>query len=260
LNNYLIEWFNNINNNEINSNILLLCVKDRTTILNIKKYINDNYYSIIQIVPTFKLTKEIINSKNTDQKYIIAYCTKEFSFEDFTVFKNENMSIILMKINTPQQFTNCFSNSLNRQFIHYEILQKQNVRTVLSSLKGINFISSFISKFITINTNYCQINKESIQKFLYRNRSITIETILGDIDFLEHKFILTSRLAIFIYKICTFDYNASDKEIGLYFSKYYGRSKNFNNKNFGVKNSKGYAIGLNIQEEQIKLDIAKCCF
>jgi hypothetical protein len=101
------------------------------------------------------------------------------------------------------------------------------------------------------------MNKKSIELFLYRNVSITTETILGDIDFLVNKSILTSRLAIFIYKICTFEYNASDKEIGLYFSKYYGRSKVINNKKFGIINTKGYAIGLNIHEQQIRLDIAR---
>ena len=101
------------------------------------------------------------------------------------------------------------------------------------------------------------MNKKSVELFLYRNTSITIEIILGDIEFLVNKSILTSRLAIFIYKICTFEYDASDKEIGLYFSKYYGRSKVINNKKFGVINSKGYAIGVNIHEQQIRLDIAR---
>jgi len=199
-----------------------------------------------------KLTKEMINSKNTGQINILVYSIKEFSFGHLSILKKENTRMIFMEIIDSQQFIDF--NDFNNQALW--IMQKQNAASIISSINRVSFIRSFISKFITSNESQCKMSKDSIEKFLYRNASITIERILGDIDFLEHKFILTSRLAIFIYKICTFDYNASDKEIGLYFSKYYGRSKPFSNKKYGVTNARGYAVKSNILLH-IRLDIAR---
>jgi len=241
----------------INSDILLLCIKDKNTGIEIENFINSLHLNI-QIVELRKLTKEMKNNKNTGQKNIIAYYHKEFSLGHLGILRSENLRMILIEIMNLQQFTDYYSSN-NRQVMNQNsfILQKYDPKSVISSIDGVNYIRYFISKFITGNANQCKMNKKSVELFLYRYTSITIERILGDIDFLVNKSILTSRLAIFIYKICTFDYDASDKEIGLYFSKYYGRSKVINNKKFGIINTKGYAIGLNMHEQQIRLDIAK---
>jgi len=69
---------------------------------------------------------------------------------------------------------------------------------------------------------------------------------------------LTSRLGIFIYKICTFFHDATDKKIGLYYSQKLGKSKPYNNKRFNIKNTKGYFVN-NIQqrkEHKIRSEIA----
>ena len=247
-------WFSNIQHNLVNNDILLFCVQDKKINIEIEKFINSSNMNI-QIVQLHKLTKEMMNSKNAGQKNIIAYCHKEFSLGHLGILKSENSRIILMELVHFQQFVDYFYNkqTMNQNFW---IMQKQDTTSIISSLDGIQFIHTFISKFITGNANQCKINKKSVELFLYRKASITIETILGDIDFLVNKSILTSRLAIFIYKICTFDYDASDKEIGLYFSKHYGRSKVINNKKFGVINTKGYATQLNMHDQQIQLDIA----
>jgi len=109
---------------------------------------------------------------------------------------------------------------------------------------NILYIKEFITIFLTHNQNQKPIfTLTQINTLLFRSKkNITLETIHKDIKFLEQHNKLTSRLAIFIYKLCTFEFHASDKEIGLYFSNHFGKSKPLNKKSYGIQNVKGYDL------------------
>jgi len=250
-------WIDNAKNGNINSSILLLCLADKPSIEIIKKEI----YSISNIIllPLRKITKEILNQGNN----LIAYFVKEFSLGHLQVFfyeQNIQISFIKMLHHNNSLIYQNFSTPMSYQGkTMIQVLPPIYYRDPIStiSLEGMNFLKQFIARFLTNNSS-CTVNKGSIKIFLYRNmRNISNETILKDIEFLQYRGLLTSRLAIIIYKIRTFDFNASDKMIGLYFSKYYGRSKVINGKDFGVINVKGYIVkDINFQEQQIRSDIA----
>ncbi len=210
----------------------------------------------ISLIPLEKITREILNQNNN----LIVYFTKKFHLLYLQIFSNnQNRQILFSKmlcknknyLNSSELYGSKF-NEDNFIMKIFFTLYIENPINIISSLQGINYLKQFIANFL------CYANNKSIQIYLYRNmRNMSLETILEDIEFLKHRMILTSRLAIFIYKICTFNYSTSDKTIGLYFSKYYGRSRIVNNKSFGVTNVKGYIIkGINFTEEQLRYDIA----
>ena len=84
-----------------------------------------------------------------------------------------------------------------------------------------------------------------------------INRIKKDIAYLKDSTVLTSRLAIFLYKVCTWNFNISSTKVGKIFALHYKRSKNYNDKKFDIKNAKGYVIhamhDYKIQEERIRI-------
>jgi len=247
-----MSWIINAKKGNKNSFILFLCFEDKSKVENIANEIEDT--NNVLFLPLKKLTKEVVNNHHN----LIVYYIKEFSLGALQVFSsNQNIKILFLKMISQKNY------QIQQKEIvmpsHPYILQVRDPSDIIKSSDIKSFLQKFISNFITTTNAIYPVPKKSIQLFLYRNLpSITNETIINDIDFLQYRSILTSRLAIFIYKICTFHYTASEKEIGLYFAKYYGRSKVVNGKAFGVINVKGYIIkNLHLQEQQIKLDIAK---
>jgi len=249
-------WFDYRRRKELNSSIILLCVKEKNIIKKIKNLIQDDD---IDMLPLGKLTKEILNNKIIAGKNIITYIDKELSLVQLQIFANDINIKVLVVTMDEMQFRYYLHRDVELKMpVPIYILQNRQPKDVIASSEGIHSLRTFIDYFIT-SDEICKVMKKSIEIFLYRNKSIiSSSTILHDIEFLQYRSILTSRLAIFIYKIYTFEYNASDKEIGLYFSKYYGRSKVVNCKKFSVKNVKGYIIkGLNLGEQRVRHDIAK---
>jgi len=255
-------WMNNAKSGVKNSSILLLCLEDKLMIKTMENEIER--LSNVTLLALRKITKEILNQGNN----LIVYFVKEFSLGHLQVFSNgngENIQILFIRM-----LYNNSNNSLMYQDFSFprfhqgkiviQVLPFMYNRDSISaiSLEGITFLKQFIANFITNHNDSCAASKKSIKTFLYRNmKNISNETILKDIEFLQYRGLLTSRLAIIIYKICTFNFNASDKTVGLYFFKYYGRSKVLNDKNFGVVNVKGYIVkDINFQEQRIRSDIA----
>jgi len=271
MNNLYNVWIEHAKNGYENPSILLFCLEDKSMIKIIENEMND--ISNVVLLPLTKITKEILN-----QRYnLIVYSIKEFSLGHLQIFANdEDIQILFTKI-LSRDINYHNKNHIQLQDLNNPRSHEKPIKRVSPSIshlkvdsfiynyqdpidgistEGIKFLKQFIANFITNNS--CTASKKSIQIFLYRNiKNISNETMLNDIEFLHHRTTLTSRLAIFIYKIFTFDYNASDKTIGLYFSKYYGRSRVVNGKSFGVENVKGYIIkDINFQEQQIRNDIA----
>jgi len=249
--------------NDINEDILLLCFRDKE----LKNFFLNNYSNAKNpdcfITSIQKLTKQNLNNKKKTN--IILVIDAVFSFGYLDIFKDEKIKILFCEIYNEQQLNDYVTSegiyylpTIPRGFIHQIYLQSQDPFIFIYNT---NYIKDFISIFLDNNDDsICKFTNYSVKLFLFRNmNTITIETILSDIDYLERESILTSRLAIFIYKICTFHSNATDKEIGLYYyNKLNIRSKPYNNKRFNISNTKGYFISeMKYQKEyNIRVNIA----
>jgi len=260
----VLHWFYNINNDITNKDILLINFKSKSVY---NEFIKSNYFkknNNLLITSLQKLTIKDLN--NMGKKSIILVENKEVSFGHLEVLKDENIKILFCGISNfdevknyikPSNFSSQKPRILSQYLYHFYL---QNLDP-LDIIYNISYAKYFISSFLDYERNNdLSFNQQSIKLFLFRNiQTITIDTMLNDIKYLEHSSILTSRLAIFLFKICTFYCNATDKEIGTYYaSKLKIRSRVYNNKRFNISNTKGYYIK-NMQqrtENNVKINIA----
>lgn len=260
--NLVYNWFSNINNS-INDEILLLNFKFEIDIEELKSYLFKTIENIL-ILNLGRVTKKDLDSK----KNIIVIANKEISLGHFEIFKDLNKTILFKQVlNSSEllEYTNNIHGLYSKPigplqnpcffFLFKFEINNNNIYDC------VNYSKDFILTFIDSNDdNILTFNKRSINLFLLRNSNkITINTILNDIDYFKSTGILTSRLAIFTYKICTFYFSASDKEIGIFYSNLLGiRSRCYSNKRFGIKNTKGYIINnnINIIEYKTKIQVA----
>ncbi|RXK06484.1 hypothetical protein [Halarcobacter bivalviorum] len=98
-------------------------------------------------------------------------------------------------------------------------------------------------------------NIEDKNSVFYRGYYFNIK---DDLAFLISENILTSRLAIIIYKLANLNSNANETEIGRFYKKELGtRALNKSNKNFGISNIKCYVLNSSSTiEEKTRLEIA----
>lgn len=148
---------------------------------------------------------------------------------------------------------------------HYKIIdfQKATDSTLINLKFQWKFFNIFSLNFVSIMQciedfieTYFENFKSEKPLFLFSSRH-DINRIKKDIEYLKYSAVLTSRLAIFIYKICTWDFNISSTKVGKKFALHYNKSRIYNNKKFDIKNTKGYLIytmhDYRIMEERIRI-------
>lgn len=227
----LENWFNNLNNNGLNKEILILGCNNIDS--NFEKGIRDifaNFRDLLFIEKISKFNKDSI--KENKNKNILIYTFSNINFNWFDNFKEIDCEFILVQINTLEELT--YKSNLSCKFLkNYEPFHMLN---------DISLMEIDINYFIDNKSNsILKFTQKSINDFLYRGKkNININTIRNDIEYYKSTFILTSRLAIFIYKLCRLEPFASEKEIGEFYAKQFGKSKVFNNKRFSISNTKGY--------------------
>jgi len=230
-------------------NISLFVFNDKQILKEFEKRRNPN----IKILKINRIT--ISDLESFSAKKVLYTVDKKISCMDLNKFKNyKNVNIYVYYIRDLQHLNDIFS-SIIKNFIHTP--QDFVIRKVLPDAYGqLPYIKSFIRCFLLKNSD---IKLTDVNKSLFRNRiDINIDVILSDINYLEQKGILTSRLAIFIFKITTFNYTANDREIGQFFAGYYcQRSKNYTCKQYDIRNTKGYAISDFDPQYAIKAAIAQ---
>ncbi len=110
------------------------------------------------------------------------------------------------------------------------ILQNNNNDT-WNFVRILSYTESFIQR-----KEHKKIMRQLLGKY-------NIARLKKDIEYLKKHAILTSRLGIMMYKITKWDFNISDTKIGKYYAeKTKRKSKIYNNKEFEIKNTKGYFI------------------
>lgn len=251
-------YFYNLRKNRINTEILLLSFKNKKDSKEFKEdYLIKNCEDLI-VTSLNKITKKDLNSKN--KKNIILVENEEISFEKLKIFQEENIKILFSGIYDFREVIEHFEYNHTgykkpevRQIdCHHFYLRKRSLDNIIDNIE---YAKLFISDFLDHESDSeLKFSQYSIKVSLLRNsNTITIDTILNDIKYFENTGILTSRLGIFIYKICTFFNDATDKEIGLFYSKKFGKSRPYSNKRFGITNTKGYLINNIRQREEYKI-------
>lgn len=260
--NLVKNWFYNLKHMGKNKEILLICCDDKKLNLEtlINSYlINHKEVSYVNYINKFK-EEELQNNKD---KNIILLNNSDINLIWLDIFKNENLTILFCNIKNQEELVPLITHNSNSMMSanpiqpHLFYIKKIELSSILNNL---NIIEDIIKILMTDDKNApCRFSKSSIKRYLYRGKdSIDLNRIHKDISYFKATYNLTSRLAIFIFKICTFYFSANEKTIGLDFANTFGKSKILNNKKFDISNTKGYSTMENNYDnvQFIKKDIA----
>lgn len=127
--------------------------------------------------------------------------------------------------------------SNNESIIHYIYKHEP--------LEAIQKIQANCTWYLSDIFQFFERPSHTFSTLLIRNTNLPtnndlIPYLLNDIEILKIKGILTSRLAISLYRRATFDLDANVTQIGLYYSKIFGKSKVVDLKNISKDTSVNY--------------------
>jgi hypothetical protein len=227
---FLQKWFYNLIHDIKNEEILLLIYPQKqnkdvgTENLNIINKINlkirslehNGSYNILNLESIFSIN-QILNNKNT-----ILVSNVHI---DINKLENCKNTILYFNVNneihktifTLNKTLNLYNNELYEQDYRSNYIKLMNPINILRRESSI--IYNLIFRLFE-NNNFYNI------ELLKSNKSIDtrtwIEQINEEIYVLTFHNILTSKLAIAIYKICTFNFHENNKNIGIFYSKQLG--------------------------------------
>ncbi|MAD42350.1 MAG: hypothetical protein CL623_08160 [Arcobacter sp.] len=219
-----IEWINNLVKNKINNSVLLLII--------------DHNYKKEKLIDTIKKELEIIKAKNYEFKELEDVARDTEHIKNIIIIKEQgidasNIESINCKIlscyyldlfgygfTKKESLSELFKVEIKKldELINIEkplfYIQKRDPLDILSS-ENEKVMFEYINSIFwqsSSNKNYCVFNKYSILR--YNDSIIRLDIMI----FIKHK-ILTSRLAIIIYKVSTLNFRDSDTKIGLFYKK-----------------------------------------
>lgn len=221
-NNLVGNWFHTIKKGEINKSILLCIGMTEKT----RKLIRNNLYQISQNQKHEKFftivhLKDFLLIENNFEINYILYTNRTI---DFVLLANINRPIICMVLDTAKndylkidiRFDNLILDC--DKYANKPILQPEEEYLLLIKKRNPIHILQQNSSAIKALLNFFIYNRyimfHNLSKILFRGYEFDLER---DLDYLSEKMILTSRLAIVIYKIATLS-DANDKIIGNYYS------------------------------------------
>jgi hypothetical protein len=225
-NNLVGNWFHTIKKGETNNPILLCIGLTYETEILIKDNLlhishnqeHEKFFTIVHF-------KDLLLIENDFKRHHILYSNSSI---DFKLLANINRPIICMILDTAKNkhlkidigfadlILNCdkYSNKpiLQAKEKYSLIIKKRNPIKILqqdsSSIKALLYFFIY-NEYIAFH---------NLSKILFRGHRFELER---DLDYLSEKMILTSRLAIIIYKLATLS-DDNDKTIGNYYSEKLG--------------------------------------
>lgn len=209
-------------------NLIILSDKIENVFLLNEKILYINFYN--KDTHNTEFTEFLPNEKdNTNYKTELELDT-EFLFY---IEKKDPISLIKNRID----FQNFFFNSYNN-------IDVREIRLNQKLLKNTNLDTIYEHTLINGNRPVVIINKndpilEVTNHVIVRNNMIE-EYLSRDIVILKEKNILTSRLAITIYRKAMLNINANKTEIGRFFNKHFGKSKSIDLKKISQSTSTDY--------------------
>jgi len=203
-------------------------------------HLQDQYSKKLQIQELDKIQEKNFKIDTEKALVIVAYKMEKFS----------NIHIVCKQLPQGNMISHYFVTASVFIVSIKPIFQLHNIEPSFEIPYALLYTKKFLNAYVNV-----YIQEKSIFYAKYTN-----ERILKDIDYFYETNILTSRLAIVIYKIYKLDFNVSDTKVGKLFAKIYGKSKPYNNKKFAIQNTKGYYLHNIIQCLQIREDIAISIF
>lgn len=228
----IISWINNMMKNQINDEILMLLCKtdfnktDLVEKLNMEVSIYSPNYEILDIRDLTSIneidrncikTNTIIltNSQMEADKFID--CNSILLFFEFKIFKQ---LLLAREKNRSEEKPTI---NIENRYIHY--LEKRDPIKLISQYNAEsirNQILSFWDKCI-FHPKYSLLQRDIYEFTKYNHNAHLIYELQDyDIRLLVNEKILTSQLAIVIYKSSTLRFDDSDTKIGNYYRKKFG--------------------------------------
>ena len=225
----LQKWFYNLVHDIHNEEILLLIYHHNT------KYIYSNYlYFIKEIILKIKKLEpkgkyEILNfldianiNQIQNNKNIILLSSNLFN----SINKLEDCKHKILYFNINKEIYNSILTFTKKTLNDINSTPNYQYYTYISSENPINLIKQEYSVIKNLIFRLFENNNFNDIELLKSDRSmdnrIWKEQIKEEIYLLTLHNILTSKLAIAIYKICTFKFNENNKNIGIFYSKELG--------------------------------------
>jgi len=230
---YIYNWLAKLKENQVNSDVLLLIFKGYfQNYQNINTKLNKIIEKITKELTTQEISnydilriEKIASLKVNTNTILIGYEGMDRKFLqdiDFQILccycKNYSEETIL-----PIATTKSVQNK------HTCIIKKRNPIEILRNYKAYtieDYLYPYFQQKLSPHDNKIKIFYPSIFEHWIRS----------DIMIFSEEKILTARLAIIIYKVATLNFNASNREIGLFYKNVFGKSKSkrLNNKVYKV--------------------------
>lgn len=260
-------WFYSIYAGETNDTILVICGMDRGTVQALQQFmqkishkqLKERFYQIEQFENFQRMEKvsdkNIILSANNGIEFEVLQQTKRILlFIDISILTMNG--ILEAGFNQLYNDINLYSSVPKMEESEhslYYIQQKDPIKIVYQDIAAIQN-----SLYLLLNNNRLYRYKNLNSIFL-RNKKFDI---INDLNCLDKYGVLTSRLAIAIYKVACLNATANETEVGNFCRTELGiSSKNFSNKHFNMSSVKSYRLKkYNANEEAIRVEIAKNLF
>lgn len=230
----VINWFLNIINNRLNKEILLITEVDNILIKKLKEKYKNYKLKVFNIneVTSVNNLKElepninillIGNSFMNIQKiqnldYKILYAEYKNIKTCNYLLGNSNLIFNIKKLISMEYYEIKFDKKINSYLFYIE---KKDPIEIINS-KNFNYIYNN-TLYLFVRAKYRLFkNIEEIQSNRKCYHEIFERHVEKDINYFLQKEILTSRLAIAIYKSSTLDFLATNTKIGNFFSKKFG--------------------------------------
>ncbi|QOY51365.1 hypothetical protein [Candidatus Sulfurimonas baltica] len=278
------EWFKNLLEGNINNEILLLKnvtenVSEMLTFL-LKKYnCPRNKYKIanaLEYISTFHKDKDL-------NIILILPMNKNSLFIDNMNLLNRSLLFIPNQNEFYAKIEDYVDLSMMQNSSQIEILEKERYLYYIEKIDPLHLIKNRTKTEIIAYLKFV-IDEGLIPWFLTESYSVLIDksnfkigslfnSIQSDLEMLNSTQVLTSRLAIIIYRVAMLSPESTTTEVGRYFHKKIGsKSKTYNykllhkrynldsgvvDKELGSNNFKAYDLTKNESEKAIRVEIAK---
>lgn len=288
-------WLYNFKNKKPNSDILFIDFKGEEQYATIKKFILEIDRDC-NIVRNNKLDTDVEPSKNylfynglenykklsLEDKNIVIVSSSPLNFNHFKIYEKPVLFLGVERLYALENIENYSETpDIPRKMRHLFYIEQTNPIELVKS-KNIEAVRNFLyfrlfeqneifrNPLVRIGSVIKKTNFEESNEL-----NLLKELINRDLILLENKKILTSRLAVVLYKVATLDTNENITVIGRYYGNALNiKSKNFYSvyqefsddfeqskgvfKNFKKKSFKGYELGkATMSEYETRIEIAK---
>jgi len=260
-----IRWFRNLITNKINNEILLFHFTSTQSLISFKEKIKISHKLNFQTIDLNKLN----STNNLDNSRFLMLSMKPLQIN----FNNLNFSMIFI---SSKDFSRKFMHTINEKG-NYTLSEENIKKACLNldkndpSISNLDFSNCVLQKrdpisILKSHGAYFIIHDLFIIIQLFNLREILLINSIAnpnfasfdkqvnfDLDFMLKYKKLTSRLAIYLYKICTFNFSATDTKIGRYYANQLGRKSKLYHLPIDLKRAHNYVSTSKVKVYDLEL-------